>query len=269
MAERKYGEMTLEEKITRHLTSCRDEMIRFSALCKTLDDAYVPQSRMSSTGAWDTHPYDRVKGQAHVSVPLVYVTVNVKSNILGMRPPKFNIRPLDRQNDALRSDASFIETLIDKIFVDENMEDVHLNFNRSLSLYGRAVLQDGDGFTHNIDQQANVWVSYQRIGEPEAFSFVEMVSPKTAEDLGWDGTTAYDPLRVTYPIYGGYTHDDPLGVISNNWMGRDRLFINNKVPVLHFYHKNTVKGITRNIATRAIPIQGLTCLVTAYASRKV
>lgn len=243
--EKNYSDLTLEEKVERHMRLAKNEMVRYISLCRTLDNAYVPVERMTTSGAWDTHPYDRVKGQAHVSIPLVYLTVNAKSNILGMRPPKFNIRPLDRKDDKQRADASFIEVLIDKLFVDENMEDVHMNMNRNLSLYGRAVLQDGKDFTHNIDMQANLWVSYASVGKPEAFSFVEMVSPKEAMDMGWDGNTAYDPLRVTFPIYGGYTHDDPLGVLSNNWISRDRVLVNAKVPVLHFYSKLNDKTVVR------------------------
>ena len=242
--DKKYNELTLEEKIAKHLEYVKDEMSRYANLCKQLDDAYVPQARMYN-GSWDLHPQNRVKGQAHVSIPVVFLTVNTKSNIVGMRPPHFNVRPLDRKDDKLRADAEFIETLLEKSYVDENLEEAHLNLNRNLSLYGRAILQDGDGFTVNIDQQYNVWVSYKRIGEPEAFSFIELVSKGTAMDLGWDGTTAVEPLRANFPIYGGYNHSDPLGVISRNFMGRDKTLVNQGVPVLHFYSKNTENAVVR------------------------
>ena len=242
---KEYKDLTLEEKVEKHLRQSRDEMVRYASLCRILDEAYVPPSRMNSSGAWDTHVYDRVKGQAHVSVPVVYFTVNVKSNILGMRSPKFNLRPLDRRDEKQRSDAEFIETILDKIFVDENGEEAHLNLCRNLSLYGRAFIEDGDDFTHNIDQQANVWVSWKRIGEPEAFSFVELVSPTEAMNMGWDGVTENAPLRVNWPIYGGYAHNDPLGVISQNFTGRDRTFIDNAVPVMHFYSKASKNAVVR------------------------
>ena len=243
--ERKYSDLTLEEKVKKHIVACKDEMSRYATLCKTLDDAYVPPSRMATSGAWDTHVYDRVRGQAHVSVPIVYVTVNVKSNILGMRGPKFNLRPLDRRDEKQRGDAEFIETILDKLYVDENCEEAHLNLCRNLSLYGRAFIEDGDDFTHNIDQQANVWVSWKRIGEPQAFSFVELVSPTEAMNMGWDGLTENTPLRVNWPIYGGYSHDDPLGAIAHNWNNRDRTLVDNSIPVMHFYSQNTPKSVVR------------------------
>jgi hypothetical protein len=230
-----YRNLTIEQKILRHLDGTRAEAARYGALCLRLDQAYYPPKRMYN-GEWDTHPENQVLGQAHVSVPVVYLTVNTKSNILGMRPPKFNIRPLDRKDDNLRRDAEFVEILVDKTWIDENMDEVHLNVCRNLSLYGRAIIQDGKDFTHNIDQQYNVWVSWRRLGEPEAMSFAEMVSPVEAIALGWDGASFTESLRFNFPLYGSNPHDDPIGARSKQWdTPTNRVLIQGQVPVLHVY----------------------------------
>src|SRR5688572_12980842 len=117
-----FKELTLEDRIERHLRSTESDAASYQALCARLDESYVPSSKLG-TGAWDVHPENKVMGQAHVSIPVVWFTVNLKSNMLGMRPPKFNVRPLDRRDQKLREDAEFIETVIDKVFVEENMDE--------------------------------------------------------------------------------------------------------------------------------------------------
>lgn len=237
-----YRKLTLEQKVQRHLDGTRADAARYGALCLRLDQSYYPPKRMYN-GEWDVHPENQVLGQAHVSVPVVWMTVNVKSNILGMRPPKFNIRPLDRKDDKLRADAEFIEVVLSKVWVDENMDEVHLDLCRNLSLYGRAILQDGKNFTHNVDQQYNVWVSWRRLGEPEAMSFAEMVSPVEAMDMGWDGSSYTEALRFNFPLYGGNPHDDPIGARTKTFdTPQQRILIQGQVPVLHFYSKKTKNG---------------------------
>lgn len=239
---KKFQEPDLEARVERHLTSVKSEMAAYATLCQTLDEAYVPTTR-DHKGAWDFWPEGRVLGQAHVNIPVIYMTVNLKSNILGMRAPRFNIRPVNRKDPKSRSDAELVESIIEKIFKDENMAEVHLNVCRNLSLYGRAVIQDGPEFTLNIDQQANVWVSWRRLGEPESISFIEMVSMQEALDMGWDGLTTNDKLKIEFPIYGALPHDDPLGARHKNWpFGSQENLKTEGVPVLHFYYQKRKGG---------------------------
>ena len=198
---------------------------------------------MLSTGALDVNPDPLAMGQARVSVPVIWSAVNLKSNILGMRPPKFNFRPIDRKDPNLREQAEGIEAIVNKTWHDEDMDQVHLDACRTLGLYGRAILQDGilDGktYTTNIDQQYNLWISWRRLNEPEAMCFVEMVSEQEAVDMGWDGKTVDAALRFNVPIYGGFSHDDALGLRTQNWISARTFY--KKVPVVHFYY-NKKKG---------------------------
>ena len=195
-------------------------------------------------GAWDLNPEDVKVGQARVSVPMIYNAVNLKSNILGMRTPKFVVRPLDRRDAIKRIQAEGIESLLDKVWDDEDMDEVYLNFCRTMGLYGRGIFQDGvengESYTTNIDQQYNVWISWRRLGVPEAISFAEMVSEQEAMDLGWDGLTVNAENRFNFPIYGGYTHSDPLGIQNRNWVKERN--IHGKIPVLHFYFQKSKNG---------------------------
>jgi hypothetical protein len=64
--------------------------------------------------------------------------------------------------------------------------------------------------------------------------------------MGWDGKTVNEALRFDFPIYGGFPHDDPLGARAKNWGSSGvKTLIADRVPVLHFYSKNTKNGIVR------------------------
>ena len=235
---------TVEQRLVRHLRATQEEYARYSSLCRSLDNSYKPERRMAGTMAWDVNPEDVKVGQARVSVPMIWNAVNLKSNILGMRTPTPKVRPLDRRSQIKRIQAEGVETAIDRLWDDENMDEVYLNFCRTMGLYGRGILQDGveagESYTTNIDQQYNLWISWRRLGEPEAMCFSEMVSEQEALDLGWDGVNVNAELRFNFPIYGGYTHSDPLGIQNRNWT-KERS-IHGKIPVLHFYFQKTKNG---------------------------
>jgi len=237
-------EQALVNRLRHHLTNTETEYSAYATLCRRLDEAYKPTERSPETYAWELNQGPKKLDQVRLQIPLCYTAANLKSNVLGMRPPKFNFRPLDRSDPTLRAQAEGIEAVIDKIWTDEEMDEVHLNLSRCLSVYGRGVLHDGvkggETFTENIDMQANVWVSWRRFGEPEAMSWMEMVSEQQALDMGWDGKTFNADLRFNIPLYGSYPHDDILGVLRDRWRGER--FIYGKVPAAHFYYKRTEKG---------------------------
>jgi len=234
---------TLEERVRRHLMNCERLYATYAALCWNLDETYKPTTR-TEYGAWKVNRQVAKLNQAQVQIPLAWVAANVKSNILGMRPPRFSIKPVDRSDPNLLLQAEGISAIIEKIWGDEDMDIAHLEASRCMSVYGRAVLHDGirngETFTENVDQQYNVWASLRRLGEPEAISFAEVVSEQEGIDMGWDGTTMDATMRFNFPIYGGYDHLDPLGVMGRNWATERTIF--GKVPVLHFYYQRKKYG---------------------------
>ena len=234
---------TIEDRVRRHLQNCETLYSQYASLCWNLDEHYKPTAK-TEYGAWKVNKQLPKLGQAQVNIPLAWTAANVKSNILGMRPPRFSIKPVDRSDPNLLLQAEGISAIIEKIWADEDMDVSHLELSRCLSVYGRGVLHDGirngDTFTENIDQQYNVWVSLRRLGEPEAISFAEVVSEQEAMDMGWDGLTMDASMRFNFPIYGGFDHIDPLGIMGRNWATERTIY--GKVPVLHFYYQKKKYG---------------------------
>lgn len=182
--------------LERHLNRVAPINQAFRNKIQLLQREYVPP--FDEKIGWDTRFMPRKDGQAYYPIPVVWFTVEVMAALSGLRPPMLMTEPKTSSEED-RKQAADTELLLRFEFQNQNMEEVHLDLCKVLSLKGRAGVKVGYGpgdelWTENIDAIENLWPefendSYRRI---RAYSYHSVISPDVArEEYGWNGDTNY------------------------------------------------------------------------------
>lgn len=226
------------ELLKRHINRAQPHASNFRRRVQDLYNEYHPP--YDPAIGWDTMFKPKIEGQAYVPVPLVWVTVNVMSALMGMRPPIIKMEPKtsDPQD---RNNAAEAELLLRYEFQRQGMKETHLDLAKVLSFKGRAAVKVGyqgkEIWTDNIDMPENLWAewssdSYKQV---RSWSYHSLINPDEAKEVyGWGGSKSGTFWELMSNLWN-FTHDDFLG--RKSLTTRNIVPIDDYVPMVDFHYR--------------------------------